>query len=268
MEDLIYLYGLIPTAELIEGSLTELKGFDEESEIYPISIASTTAVVCRLSGEKYSEEKIKDLIENDMQWLQEKAFHHHDTVINLSKKFTTLPLKFCTIYKNERNLTETVKANQDKMEKTFALLAGKEEWNLKIYCDDSILKEKVSKDHPVILEKMKAISHLSKGKQFFEKKKIDKLVDGEVEAEKTKISEKIHLQLKDFVVAGDIKRNWNKDVTGRQENMTWNSVYLIAESNVEAFLQEIQQYQRKMEESGWKFEATGPWPAYHFSSFS
>ena len=268
MGDLIYLYGLIPTTETTNQPFPSFKGFDGEQDIYTLPIEKTTAVVCKLDAEVYSEENIKERIENDMDWLQEKAFHHHETVLNLSKMFTIIPLKFCTIYKNETNLIQSIQSNEAKMVSTFSLLEGNEEWNLKIYCDDSLLKEHVSQSNPTIEAKKAEISELPRGKQFFEKKKIDKLIDTEVEEDKNRVSEQIHSHLKKFVLQGDVKKNWNKDVTGKQENMTWNSVYLIAKPNVEAFLVEVQKYEKEMQETGWQFEVTGPWPAYHFSSFS
>lgn len=267
MEDLIYLYGLVPSNALTDTPLPKYEGFDGESELFTIPVGATSAVVCRLDSETYSEDKLKDLIENDMGWLQEKAFHHHETVVKLARELTTLPLKFCTLYKSESSLKSTIESNQDKLQDTFALLKGKEEWNLKVYCDDTQLKEEVSSSNPVVLEKLEEISQLSKGKQFFEKKKIEKLINDEVETEKDRISEEIHEALKVYVEKGDIKRNWSQEVTGRQENMTWNGVYLIAEENVEAFLQKIKDFGEEMQEAGWSFEPTGPWPAYHFSSF-
>ncbi|WP_409293704.1 GvpL/GvpF family gas vesicle protein [Peribacillus sp. SCS-26] len=268
MERLIYLYGLVPAGEIEQQPLPALKGFDGNEEIYSIPAGSITAVVSSLDPVEYSEENIKDKTNNDMEWLQEKAFHHHETVLKLSKEYTIIPLKFCTLYKNQGSLVQAVQTNESKMVDTLELLTGNEEWNLKIYSDDKLLKEEVSKNNTTIETKREEINQLPKGKQFFEKKKLDKLIEAELEEEKNKVSEKIHEHLQTFTLKGNIKRTWNKDVTGRKENMTWNSVYLIPVSGVEEFLHQIQEYEKDMKEKGWHFEASGPWPAYHFSSFS
>ncbi|MBM7693503.1 hypothetical protein JOC77_002943 [Peribacillus deserti] len=268
MDGLIYLYGLIPTKEASERTFPSLKGFDGEGELYAIPIGNITAIVCNLDSEIYSEESIKDKTNNDMEWLQEKAFHHHETVLNLSKIFTIIPLKFCTLYINQASLETAVLSNEAKMMDTLALITGNEEWNLKIYCDDQVLKEQVSLSNPAIEAKRAEISQLPKGKQFFEKKKLDSLIESELEEEKNKVSEKIHAQLQQSALKGNVKRTWSNNVTGRKDNMTWNCVYLISTSNVESFLEQIQQYEKDMKETGWHFEASGPWPAYHFSSFS
>ncbi|RFU67311.1 gas vesicle protein GvpL [Peribacillus saganii] len=268
MDDLVYLYGLIPMKEAAETSIPAVKGFDGKRDLYTIPIGNITAIVCNLDSQEYSEESIKERINNDMEWLQEKAFHHHETVMKLSKIFTIIPLKFCTLYNNQGSLETAVQTNETKMLAAFDLITGNEEWNLKIYSDDSLLKKQVSQNNPTIEAKRAEISQLPKGKQFFEKKKLDKLVDSELEEEKNKVSEKIHKHLKEFALKGNVKKTWSNDVTGRKDNMTWNSVYLISETKVEEFLEQIQQFEKDMKEKGWQFEATGPWPAYHFSSLS
>ncbi|MEH7176804.1 GvpL/GvpF family gas vesicle protein [Neobacillus vireti] len=268
MDDFIYLYGLIPTKEAANQSFPSLTGFDGASNIYTFTIEKITAIVCNLDSNIYSEERVKDQINNDMEWLQEKAFHHHETVMKLSKMFTVLPLKFCTLYKNIASLKTAVRLNQSKIMDTFLLIYGNEEWNLKIYCEDDILKNRVSQSNPVIEAKRAEISQLPKGRQFFEKKKFDKLVEAQLEKEKNKISEQIHSFLSEFALKANVKENLSHQVTGKQEQMAWNGVYLVSKSKVEPFLEKIQQFEKDMRETGWWFKATGPWPAYHFSSFS
>ncbi|MCA1065573.1 GvpL/GvpF family gas vesicle protein [Rossellomorea sp. AcN35-11] len=268
MSGLLYLYGLIPTEEASKESLPAMRGFDGEGKLYTIEIGEVTAIVCDLSSQEYSEDSLRNKVEKDMDWLQEKAFHHHETVLMVSKLYTIIPLKFCTLYKNEENLKSTIEGNRNKLEATFKQLDGNEEWNVKIYCDDKVLKKQVSENHPSIEAKRKEISKLPKGRQFFEMKKIDQLVDRELENEKNRLCEEVHEKLKEHSLQGNIKKNWSKGATGRQEHMAWNSVFLLPDSKVEEFVEEIKHYEEEMGHAGWKIEASGPWPPYHFSSFS
>ncbi|WP_270180324.1 GvpL/GvpF family gas vesicle protein [Alkalihalobacillus sp. CinArs1] len=261
---LLYLYSFIPTSESNQ-PLPSLKGFDGDRELYMISIGDVTAIVCDVAA---SEETIKEKMDQDVEWLQEKAFHHHETVLQLTKIYTLIPLKFCTLYKSEDSLRNTVESNQEKLRETFSLLEGNEEWNVKIYCDDEALRKQISEQSPSIQAKREEIEALSPGKKFFERKKMDQYIDQELENEKTSFCEGIHEALKTHSILGNIKKNWNKDVTGRQEKMAWNSVFLLPQDEVEAFIKTFKGYEEKFTASGWQFEASGPWPAYHFSSFT
>ncbi|MEH7119412.1 GvpL/GvpF family gas vesicle protein, partial [Neobacillus vireti] len=81
MDDFNYLYGLIPTKEAANQSFPSLTGFDGTGNIYTFTIGKITAIVCNLDSNIYSEERMKNYINDDMEWLQEKAFHHHETVM-------------------------------------------------------------------------------------------------------------------------------------------------------------------------------------------
>ncbi|MQR89344.1 gas vesicle protein GvpL [Bacillus megaterium] len=269
MGELLYLYGLIPTKEAaaIE-SFPSYKGFDGEHSLYPLMIDQVTAVVSKLDADTYSEEVIKEKMEQDMSWLQEKAFHHHETVAALYEEFTIIPLKFCTIYKSEESLQAAIELNKEKIENSLKLLQGNEEWNVKIYCDDTELKKGISETNESVKAKKEEISHLSPGRQFFEKKKIDQLIEKELELHKNTVCEEIHDKLKELSLYDSVKKNWSKDVTGAAEQMAWNSVFLLPSLQINEFVNKIEELQQKLENKGWKFEVTGPWPPYHFSSFA
>ncbi|RDI45972.1 GvpL/GvpF family gas vesicle protein [Falsibacillus pallidus] len=268
MDRLIYVYGLVPHLEMEEKPLsTNIPGFEGEP-LQSIDCGEVTAVISGLNAEFNSEEALKDKMENDMEWLQEKAFHHHETILALYKNYTIIPLKFCTIYKNEENLLDEIRKKQESLKHTFTVLQGNEEWNLKIYCDDNVFKNELVLHHSEIEEKRSEIASLSPGRQFFEKRKLDQLVEKEIEAEKTRICENIHARLMEFSVHAAVKKNWSKDMTGTQEKMAWNSVFLIDSNSVDRFQDIIRSQEESLKEKGWRLEATGPWPAYHFSSFS
>ncbi|GGB35662.1 gas vesicle protein GvpL [Virgibacillus dakarensis] len=268
MAELVYLYGVIPAKELEKEAFPVVKGLDQQHKVYPLAVNNTLAVVCHLDDQDYSEESIKEKMNNDMEWLREKAFHHHEMLIALNERYNVIPMKFCTIFANEENLRETIEKNEEKLLRSFSLIDGSEEWNLKIYCDDTVLKSYISANNANIEAKKEEISQFPPGKQYFAKRKIEQMVDKELEKEKDKVCENAHAQLRQFSLHETIKKNWNKDVTGREDNMSWNSVYLVPVSHVTGFLQKINELKDTWANLGWKFEATGPWPAYHFAGLS
>ncbi|KAB8139229.1 GvpL/GvpF family gas vesicle protein [Gracilibacillus oryzae] len=265
MEQLIYLYGFIPGIEAKQNPLSEMKGFDGETSIYTVSAGNMEAVVCALDETEFSEQALQEKTENDIKWLQQKALHHHHTIMNLYKQYTLIPLKFCTIYKSEARLHQTVEPKMKQMETALEQIKGREEWNLKIYCEDAQLKEEISNNSSVVGAKKKEISQLSPGRRFFEMKKIDSLIEEELDKEKNNICEDIHGQMKQYATDATVKMNWSKEMTGRKENMCWNSIYFLEKPHVESFLREMEQKENAFADKGFTLELTGPWPAYHFA---
>ncbi|AZB44156.1 gas vesicle protein GvpL [Bacillus sp. FJAT-42376] len=267
MSNLIYLYGLIPAEEAAKAPLPSFKGFDQEHDGYAVNYGSATAVICELDPVKYSEDQIKEKV-NEMEWLHEKAFHHHEMLMMLEKEYTLIPTKFCTIYSSLDSLNETVHTHQERMAELFGYLDGKEEWNLKIFSDDSQMRESFGDHNPTVMAKREEIAQLPPGRQYFEKRKLEQLVEREMELEKNRICEQIHDELVPFAIDSTVKKTWSQDVTGREEQMCWNSVYLLPKDQIAVFKERILKAAEAYQTSGWKFEPTGPWPPYHFASLT
>ncbi|CDO05015.1 Gas vesicle synthesis protein GvpL/GvpF [Oceanobacillus picturae] len=268
MSNLIYLYGLVPTEEMEKESLSNLTGFDGTSSIYSLPIGDITAIVCALPADDYNAATIESKLNQDMEWLQNKAFHHHETITALHQQYTFIPLKFCTIYEDTANLYETIRSNEKQLTDSFQTLHASEEWTLKIYCNEQKLRESIKESDPEIEKQKEEITKLPRGRQFFEKKKIDSLVGKQLDQEKDRFGETLHRLVKDVATNYTVKKNWNKDMTGLKEEMVWNSAYLVPKEKVENFINIILRFEKEQADTVWRIEATGPWPAYHFSDFS
>ncbi|AXI07809.1 gas vesicle protein GvpL [Oceanobacillus zhaokaii] len=267
MEKLIYLYGIIPAREKDVQPLPSFKGLDDESEVYSLPFEEIEAVVCELDPVEYGEKELEKKT-NDVKWLHQKAFHHHEALMKLYEKYPIIPMKFCTIYSGQASLKNTIETNQSHMAKLLSNIADKEEWILKIYCEPEKVKETVTNYNETIEAKKEEIAAMSPGRQYLEKRRLDQLIDQEAEKEKHAFSEEIHDELAALSVDTEVKKNWNKDVTGREEEMCWNSVYMLEKFAVDEFKSVIKKLQEKWAESGWHFEVTGPWPSYHFARIS
>ncbi|PAD22700.1 GvpL/GvpF family gas vesicle protein [Terribacillus saccharophilus] len=263
-ENYIYLYGIVPANELDVTPFSPFTGIDKEQKATIARYGDIAAIYTEVDAEAYEGEALETRMKDDLEWLQESAMHHHEVLLSLQKQYTLIPMKFCTIYLSQGSLEEKLCEQAETIETLFTRIKGSEEWNLKIYCDDEPLREHVLQHSPSIKEKMNEIETLPPGRQFFEKRKIDQLVDDELEKEKNQFCEQIHAELTEIASEEKVKTAWSKDVTGRELEMSWNSVYLIQKNQVEAFLELVQQKNEESASSGWKFEATGPWPAYHF----
>lgn len=267
MEKLIYLYGIIPAKEKVVHPLPSLRGLDENSEVYSLPFEEIEAVVCELDPVEYGEKELKKKT-NDVKWLHQKAFHHHEALMKLYEKYPIIPMKFCTIYSGHESLKKTIDTHQSHMLELLEDIADKEEWILKIYCEPDKVKETVAGYNEAIEAKKEEIASMSPGRQYLEKRKLNQLIDQETEKEKHAFSEKVHDELAVVSVDTEVKKNWNKDVTGREEEMCWNSVYMLENVAVEEFISVVKKLQEKWTESGWHLEVTGPWPSYHFAKIS
>jgi hypothetical protein len=264
-DTLIYVYGFIPTKEYSEKQSEEMNGMDENYMVDYHTFDDITVVTSRVRPEEFSEEALQKNVE-DMKWLQKKAFHHHQLTNKLHEMYTVIPLKFGTIYNSEESLASVVTGYGQNIREVFGDLAGNEEWSIKIYTDKEMFSKAAGKNSPEITEKQKEIAELPRGKQFFEKKKLDKLIQEVSERELTSYCETVHEEVKMLARNNEVKKNWEKKLTEREDDMCWNAAYLIPEKNVQKVIDLVKEKQKASED--FTFEITGPWPPFHFSNFA
>lgn len=267
MANNIYLYGIIPNNEEKNAHFPSFKGIDDYHEAYLYSFGRITAVLCELDEQEYSKENIQQKT-NQMEWVQEKAYHHHEMLMKIRDHSPVIPMKFCTIYSGQESLEQMLQNQENELTQELARLENKEEWNLKIYSDSQKLKEQVEKHNETIEAKKEEIAQMSPGRQYLEKRKLEQVIDQEVEKEQQSFCSALHNELDRLSEDSTVKKNWSKDVTGKKEDMCWNSAYLVSLDQVERALEKISELKATAEHKGWQIEATGPWPPYHFVNLS
>jgi hypothetical protein len=259
----VYLYGIIPFKEVEQKEVPLFNGIDENHR-FLIHYQNITAVVCSVNQSEYSQEQI-DLMVKNPKWLEEKAFHHHECISLIDQYFTVLPFPFCTIFQNETNVKQMLAEHYQILTQKLKSLHQKREWNLKIYFDSERLKTYVAENNSTVLSFQKEIELMPKGKQFIMRKKLQQLINDEVEKEQNNQIKKLTEELSSFSADYLIRKNWGKEITQKNEDMLLNGDYLVAINNTEAFLSCIRDYEKTYSKHGWILQITGPWPPYHFS---
>lgn len=271
MEDLnnnsryVYLYGIILSTELIQKEVPLFKGIDQ-SPCFFTKYKDLTAVVCGVNSQDFSQEQLELKIK-DPNWLEEKALHHHECITLLARYYTILPISFCTIFEHTDSLQQMLSTHYESLSRKLNTLYQKQEWNVKIYYDSETMKSFVLQHNPTVLAFQEELEHMPKGKQFIMKKKLNQIVQAEVDREQNNKINELTEQLKccssDFLV----RKNWGKEISQKQEDMVLNCDFLVESGRVDMFLKKINEYEQTSSQ-GWILQVTGPWPPYHFSKMA
>ncbi|MYL20908.1 gas vesicle protein GvpL [Halobacillus litoralis] len=264
MGELFYLYGVTWKEEAQEAGVTQWKGVDGSHPLFYIELGNLAAVVSFVDESEFGEEVLKEKT-NEMEWLKKKAFRHHEVLMQLNDGMTLIPMKFATIFKKEENIQHKASVYETEWETLLQQLLGTEEWNVKVYNRSDLLKEHTASRHPEVMKRKEDIAQMSKGMQYLQTKKLDSFIEEMVSQEQETYARNLHRRFKEFCVDTTSKKVWNKNVTGKDEEMCWNGAYLLKKDQVEAFLEQITTAQEDGREAGWMIEVTGPWPPYHFS---
>lgn len=254
-KELLYVYGLIPAYQMDSNS----------NMTYQVKRrGDVLAVFDRVDPLVFSQQEIERHAD-DPVWVKEKAVHHHNVIAMLQQRYTVIPLKFCTIFDGWDNLEAMLSRYDDEITSLFRALRGKEEWNLKVYCDREKVKSHLMQSNNEAGKLSEQLSGLSPGKQFLMRKQMNAHLERLAENEMKRICLTVHESLTSAAEQESVKKVWNRKMTGREEEMIWNSVYLTDSQKVDLFLQLVNRYSDEFQAAGFSFEATGPWPVYHFA---
>ena len=108
---------------------------------------------------------------------------------------------------------------------------------------------------------------LDEGMAFFMEEELKEIISGEVEKNLANIAEVFFKSLKKHAVESVENKILGKELTGKQELMILNAVYLVTEEKISDFKKEADNLNQGMKAKGFYLESTGPWPAYNFTSF-
>lgn len=262
-QDYLYVYGIIPKEELSDRVVPTMVGIDQQPTI-PIAFNEIVAIATPVNPQKFSQQNIDSLSKN-IDWLQEKALHHHSRIEELYRDFTILPMSFCTIFQSEQKLLTLLKRSYDELSEKLQLLKGKDEWNLKVFCKLESAKHYILKNNPSITTLKDGLLSMPKGKQFLMRKKIDLKIEEETVKEIGKWQREVQRFLSSFIEDSILRTNWGKEVTGRADDMILNCDFFVEQNMTESFISATHECEKLFTDRGCSFQLTGPWPPYHFS---
>ncbi|WP_139488041.1 GvpL/GvpF family gas vesicle protein [Brevibacillus dissolubilis] len=263
MSGYIYVYGLIPVEETAAKPVPVFTGVDAKYHSYTVKESGIVAVVSRVDADAYSPAKVEKNLKNSA-WLEEKAFHHHDCICLINKEFTVLPLSFCTIFASEDKLKRSLRDRADTLHAKISAITGKQEWNVKTYCDNKQWETYIEQNHPDVERLRKEIAAMSPDRQFLMKQKLSQQIAQAVSMERDRCWKTIHQHLEERSVGSCVRRTYGKEITGRGDEMIGNVDYLVSANQIQRFQEGIRQFGERTG-AGWALEVTGPWPPYHFA---
>ena len=263
-EEGLYFYCITNELERDIAEEIGVKGIDGQNPVFSVSSDGLSAVVSRIPLSEFNESEItQKAASGDLSWFEAKSRHHELVIRSVMTKNTVIPMKFCTIYTSEESILQFLAEHQNELRKSLDYFAGKSEWGVKVYCDIDRLvgqdKQQSDEEKP---KSSGARSHPeNRGATYFAKRKKDIAMEKELRQLMHDMSQEIYDRLSKFAVESRQNELLDSKATGKEEPMILNAAYLIKQSELEAFNNELAKIQEKFE---CELAASGPWPPYNF----
>lgn len=275
----VYLYCIFSGREY---ALRLEKGIDNANPIFSIKYGDIEALASYVPLNEYDEASLEKNLQH-LEWIAPRA-QAHETIIESVMRFcTVIPIKFCTIFRDEFKVSAILKQNFDKFESLLDYLRDKQEWGIKVYVNSNKIGEvdfsdptlsrsgEVSQSRTADGESSVEVNKLdeklavaSEGAAYFLKKKRDDMVKENAEKILRGLTEKIYDKLRSWSVENRRNKLLGRQSTGRSDDMILNVALLLTRSDVERVKSKIDKLAAGYSSKGFTFELSGPWPPYNF----
>ena len=225
-------------------------GINDKHKVYPISYKNLSALVSQVSLSDFGEREIKKNLK-DMEWTKKMVVAHEMIVETLMKTCQPLlPMKFCTIFKGNKQVEGILKNRYVEFRQTLSRLKDKEEWGIKMYGK--------------IPAEGKAKRKSSKGADYLLLRKKEDEIEKKAEQEMMRNANKVHRQLEKYAFSSVVSDLLPKKATGKTSEMMLNTAYLVPKEKLTEFKDESKRLQEEYGKLGFEINFTGPWPPYNF----
>lgn len=260
----IYVYCIGARAELarlFDGELPDAMEGGRGVEL--VEAEDLAAVACGVPLADYGEGALEARLA-DAAWTATRALRHERAVEHFARRATVVPLRFGTIYLRRENVARMLEERRAQLSSALARLEGREEWGLNVYVERARLREQVASLSERLREMEETAASSPPGRAYLLRKKVDALRDEEARAETRRAANVIENELAS-ACDGSARLRVHKDEAGEQGDTAARLAFLVRREDFEDFRATAERLAERYTPLGFRFELTGPWPAYNFA---
>ena len=189
---------------------------------------------------------------------------HELVVEHFAASATVVPLRFATIYLGRESVERMLAERAAQFREVLARLGGREEWGLNVFVERARLREEVTRVSARLRELDGRASAATPGQAYLLRKKIEGLRDEEARAETRRVAREVEETLA-AACDGSVRLRVLKDEATEQGELAARLAFLVRREGFEAFRAAAEGLAARYTPLGFRFELTGPWPAYNFA---
>jgi hypothetical protein len=246
--------------------VSKVRGIDGISKIIGIPYKDIEAVVSTIDLKEYGSKKLAQRAKEDLKWIIKHAERHEKVIEHAMRhggnSIPVIPMKFGTMFEKAQHIENVLKKRYKRFKNTLAYLAGKQEWSVKVYVKEDVLKEKLQLHERAVKAQMKRAEKLPRGADYFGELAVKQTLAVVMQKKIYALGEKCFLFLAEGAIESRQSKLLTKEISGHEEPMILNGAYLVNKDHLNAFVAKIQKLKKFHPEC--IFEYTGPWPPYNF----
>jgi gas vesicle protein GvpL/GvpF len=230
------------------------------ADVERVEAGGLAVLVKRVPRAEFDEEALQRNL-NDLPWLERVARAHEAVLEGALSAGTIVPLRLCTLFDGEESVREMLEREGDGFRRALELLAGREEWGVKVLLDPSKLSEAARAEGGGAESEAEG---LGAGGAYMLRRRQERETREAAGALARGVAEEVHARLEELALAGLSRPPQNRELSGHVGEMVLNAAYLVEAERVPALRDLVAELQGQHESLGAHIELTGPWPPYNF----
>jgi len=253
-KQVLYLYGIVPGDQALPAG--------GGAPLAAIPYSRLAAVVELVSAAEFAPEILDEKL-RCVDWVALLAHKHTSVLEQVLQHGPVIPARLCTLFSSARAVTDLLAQNEQQLAERLGWFEGREEWGLKIFCDEARLRATIASSDPVVLAIEAAAAAGSPGQAYVLRKKRDGCVARSVAAATEAAVDEV-LSLAAIAIDTRFRSLLSDAVSGRREAMVANVALLVDITACPALHTAVEELSARLLPEGFAIELTGPWPPYSF----
>jgi hypothetical protein len=248
-------------APLFDAEVPE--AIEDEYKLEAVEAEGLAAVVSAVPLDVYGEGALEERL-SDATWTATRALRHERVAEHFARRASVVPLRFGTIYLKREGVGRMLEGRAAQFREVLARIEGREEWGLNVYVERARLREEVTRLSARLREMAGRADASTPGQAYLLRKKIEGLRDEEARAETRRVAREVEETLEE-ACEGAARLRVLKDEATEQGELAARLAFLVRRERFGDFRAAAERLAERYTPLGFRFELTGPWPAYNFA---
>jgi hypothetical protein len=239
---------------------------EDDSRLEAVGAGGLAAVVSAVPLDTYGEGALNERLA-DATWTATRALRHERVAEHFARRAAVVPLRFGSIYLRREGVERMLEERGAQLRGVLARLGGREEWGLNLFVERARLREEVTSVSERLRQMAAQAEAATPGQAYLLRKKIEGLRDEEARAETRRVAQEVERRLAE-ACDGAARLRVLRDEAAEQGELAARLAFLVRREGFEEFRAAAERLAAHYTPLGFRFELTGPWPAYNFAEGS
>lgn len=260
-EQIVYAYGVASSTPDLSGAPPGLDG----APVVAIGGGDLAALCSFVAAGDYAGERVEERA-GDVEWMGPRAVAHDAVLTWASDHAEVVPFTMFTLYSGRESVETMLREQRDSLAKTLERVRGAREYTLRLFQSAApVADAALTEGNPRIAELEELARGATPGQRYLLERKLEKARRDARARDGVAVAAEVSAALVSHsvdVVRSQLPRTADADSGGRA---VLDASFLVRNDRVDELRAALGALAGRYEPRGFRFELTGPWPAYHFA---